>query len=299
MAAHRTVFIFSACILAGAIGCDSNEGVKDEDAGSDAGGPGTDAGSATGGPFGGERYIAEPEDDEAAYLFDQDALRTYELFLGEEDLAFLDADPAAEQYVPGELVFEGESFGAVGIRYKGAIGAFFGCVEGSQNLLGLIQPSGAKTCTKLSMKVKVNWEDPDRHFHGVKKLQFHSLNLDASMMHERLAYWLVRAMGIPAPRSVHARLFINGEYSGLYALTEQIDGRFTRSRFADGKGNLYKEVWPLDIVTGQAEPAESFIAALKTNEDENPSAERMRAFAGQLAAADDTQIGEVIERWRV
>ena len=40
--------------------------------------------------------------------------------------------------------------------------------------------------------------------------------------------------GVPAPRSVHARLFINGEYNGIFALTEQIDGRFTRENFEDG-----------------------------------------------------------------
>ena len=40
-------------------------------------------------------------------------------------------------------------------------------------------------------------------------------------------------MGVAAPRSVHARLVINGELSGLYALTEQIDENFIRQNFDD------------------------------------------------------------------
>ena len=44
-------------------------------------------------------------------------------------------------------------------------------------------------------------------------------------------------------RSTHARVVV-GEFVGLFALTENIDGRFTRANFNDGTGNLYKEVWP-------------------------------------------------------
>ena len=51
--------------------------------------------------------------------------------------------------------------------------------------------------------------------------------------------------GCCSSRSVHARLVINGELSGLYALTEQIDENFIRQNFDDTSGNLYKEVWPL------------------------------------------------------
>ena len=65
-------------------------------------------------------------------------------------------------------------------------------------------------------------------------------------MHERLGYWFFRSMGVVAPRSVHAKLIINNKYSGLYALTEQIDDNFARYNFDEPNGNLYKEVWPID-----------------------------------------------------
>ena len=54
-------------------------------------------------------------------------------------------------------------------------------------------------------------------------------------------------MGVMAPRSVHARLNINGKLSGVYALTEQIDSQFIDYNFQEKTGNLYKEVWPIDF----------------------------------------------------
>ena len=222
------------------------------------------------------------------YLFDQERLHTFELRLSEDSLAFLDADPAAEEYVEGELFFEGEPFGPVGIRYKGSIGAFVGCVSGTN----FTQPSGEKTCTKLSMKVKINWDDPNREFYGVRKLQFHSQNLDLSLMHERLGYWLFREMGVPAPRSVHARIEVNSEFVGLFAFTEQIDGRFARENFADGTGNLYKEVWP--ITSGfEVQSKDELLAGLKTNEDENPSVDLIQSLARAVLDADDA--GAVVD----
>ena len=85
-------------------------------------------------------------------IFDQGQLHTFELDLAPELLAELDADPAAEQYVAGTLTFAGETL-PVGIRYKGSVGAFVNCLSGDN----IFEPSGRKTCTKLSMKVKANW----------------------------------------------------------------------------------------------------------------------------------------------
>lgn len=229
--------------------------------------------------------------DDSGYIFDQERLHTFELTLSDEALAQIDRNPSAEEWVLGSLTFEGETIDRVGIRYKGSIGAWVGCLSDPD----WTDPSGHKVCTKLSMKVKVNWDDSNREFHGLRRLQFHNMNLDPSQMHERLGYWLFREMGVPAPRSVHARLIVNGTYVGVFALTEQIDGRFTRHNFDDGTGNLYKEVWPLHAgyVTGDL----FFVEALKTNEDENPSIELIKNFGSEVKAAGPDGAAEVVDRW--
>tara|TARA_X000001036_G_scaffold59822_1_gene49727 strand:- start:656 stop:2041 length:1386 start_codon:yes stop_codon:yes gene_type:complete len=237
-------------------------------------------------PDGSEKYLNFNSD----YIFDQKELRTYDLILPKPSLAEIDSDPAAEKYVEGMLVFEQDTISPVGIRYKGSVGAFVGCTSGPD----FSNPSGYKTCTKLSMKVKINWKGRDEKFFNLKKLQFHSQNLDDSKLHERLGYWLFREMGVIAPRSVHARLNINGEFLGLYALTEQIDSQFVEYNFQDKTGNLYKEVWPIDF-KGNLQTDQSLEKSLKTNEDEKFSFDIIKSFGEQiLESKDEIDLKDVI-----
>jgi spore coat protein CotH len=132
------------------------------------------------------------------------------------------------------------------------------------------------------MKVAFDYVDPEAKFFGMKKLNFHSMNNDKSMLRERLGYSMFREQGLAAPRAVHARLTINGKLEGLFALIEQVDGRFTRSRFTEGgKGNLYKEVWPM------FDDAQTYLNALETNRDESPSAQRMLSFKSAIGTSAD------------
>ena len=219
------------------------------------------------------------------YIFDQNSLHTFELRLPDSSLAFLDSEPSAEIYTEGKLIFQGDTLNSVGIRYKGSNGAWWGCTSGNG--------PGFKTCTKLSMKVKINYKESSRKFYKLKKLQFHSMNHDPSQMHERLGYWLYRAAGIPAPRSVHARLVINDIYVGLFALTEQIDGQFAKYNFDDDGGNIYKEIWPLNS-NGTPKSTAEYINSLKTNEDENPSVQTIKEFGQQISNASSNQVIPII-----
>ena len=170
-------------------------------------------------------------------------LRSYELKIADKDLAILDGNPAAEKYVPGTLVYDGKEYGPVGIRYKGSIGSFVFCVAESTpehpTMIG-----GAKTCPKISMKVSFNEYDSNGRFFGVKKLVFHSMNHDSSLMKERLGYWLYRQMGVAAPARCMPGCRSMAEYQGLFVNVEEVDSRFIKAHFGDADGNLYKEVWP-------------------------------------------------------
>jgi len=234
---------------------------------------------------GNETYLNNGSD----YIFDQDQLHTFQLKIPGIALNELDKDPTAEKYVEGMLIFEGDTLSPVGIRYKGSIGAWVGCISGDN----VFEPSGFKTCTKLSMKVNLNSE---QKFFNLKKLQFHSQNQDPSQMRERLGYWLFREMGIPAPRSVHAKLVINGQYRGLFALTEQVDKRFIKENFDDDKGNLYKEVWPLRR-SGTPHSDGTYISALKTNNDVNPRVGLIKEFGQRLADTELPETRKLVEQY--
>jgi len=259
------VLAWAACAAPSEVAESPDAGVAAPDAADDPAGP-----------------DAAPPTLGSEYVYDQEALRTYEVTIAPNDWQWLNDNARLEAYVSGTLTFEGQEYGPIGVRYKGGFGTLHGCFDAVGN----------RTCAKLPLKLKFNEYDDDLRFYGLKKLNFHSMKSDPSALHDRLGYSLYREAGVIGPRSVHARLVVNGEYLGLFALVEQIDGRFARDRFADGgEGNIYKEVWPVHRYP------QPYLDALKTNEDEDPSVDRMMRFASALAGAADDTIEQVLEEW--
>ena len=236
-------------------------------------------------PNGNENYLNQPSDS----IFNQNNLPIIEINLPENALAYIDADPAAEEYVEGSLTYNGETISPIGIRYKGSIGAFVGGVSGND----WSNPSGSKTATKLSMKFKIDWKGYHSTFYDLKTLQLHSMNLDNSQMHDRLGYWLFRQMGVPAPRCIHAKLYINGEFNGLFALIEQIDEQFTKYHFLDGSGNLYKEVWPLKS-NNSIQTDRKFYEGLVSNRQTGVNINIIKSFAQNITNANDSEIQNIL-----
>lgn len=238
-------------------------------------------------PKGNENYLKENSD----YIYNQDKVRTFELIIKNDDLAKLNFDPTKEEYVEAALIFEGDTISPVGVRYKGSIGAYAGCLSNPD----WANPSGQKTCEKLSLQIKINWKDRKERFFDLNKLQFHSQNYDKSQLRERLAYWLFGQMGVPSPRSVHARLLINKRYSGLYGLTEEIDNRFAEYFYKEGKGNIYKEVWPVKA-NGELQSDNAFINALKTNEEQQ-DINLIKEFGKAITASNATNSKDVVRKY--
>jgi hypothetical protein len=236
--------------------------------GAGASGRGT-GGAGAGGTQAVPAIDLEPNDD-ATYLFDQTQLRTYNIVIAQADLDSINRHPSAEAWVRANLQFEAKTYGPFSVRYKGSAGAFmYPCTTGDFD--------GPKA-GKCSLKLGFDEIDSKGHFFGLKKLNFHSMNADSSMLRDRLAYQLFRDAGVAAPRAAHARVLINGVLEGLFVVVEQIDGRFTRSRFSEGgTGNLYKEVWPV------YDDALVYKAALETNQDEQPSVQGMLDLKSAIA----------------
>jgi hypothetical protein len=218
-------------------------------------------------------------DGDAALVFEEEQVHTYELTLSEEAWADLKAHAIEEQYTPATLSVAGELVGEVGLRFKGSSGTLRRCVS-----------NGTLTCPKLSMKLKFDEVEPTRRFFGLKRLNFNSMFSDASHLHERLAYRLFREMGVVAPRAGHARLVVNGESLGLFSLVEAIDGRFTDDHFEGGDGNLYKEQWP------DTTNPETLSQRLETNE-EAPDHGAMIQLREALVAAAPEELPAVVERF--
>ena len=60
-------------------------------------------------------------------------------------------------------------------------------------------------------------------FYGCEKISFNNFFFDKSMMKEFVAYKLMEEMGLPTPQFGLAKLYINGEYYGVYFMVEALE----------------------------------------------------------------------------
>jgi spore coat protein CotH len=208
------------------------------------------------------------------YVFDEDQVHAYYLTFSDEEYARLmdfstllvdQYTVNTDRYVEATLRFGDTELPSIGVRIKGNY-SIWGCVDfATGERVERVEPffGDIDVCQRFSLKLDFDRYDESLRLDGLKKLNLHAMAADPSKLRERLGYSLFREMDIVAPRSVHARVYINGEYHGLYAAVEQVDGRFTANRFpSNGDGNLYTQLWPTEDITVAA--AED---ALKTNDD--------------------------------
>jgi len=99
---------------------------------------------------------------------------------------------------------------------------------------------GSRSPQKPGLRVDFNIYEDMQEFLGLKSIFLDNQTQDASMLKERLSMPLFLRMGVPAPREAHARIFINNEYAGLYAIGESVDKRFLKRHFGEDDGFLYE-----------------------------------------------------------
>jgi spore coat protein CotH len=146
--------------------------------------------------------------------------------------AWLDLDPTAwqalrenfqsNQYYAADLTIDGVAVRQVGVRSRG---------------------EGSRSEEKPGLKVDFNRYVPTQEYYGYKSLVIDNLTTDASMLRERLSFLVFEAMGIAAPRNAFARLTVNGEYWGLFALVEPVSKPFLEARLGEKSGTLFDYEW--------------------------------------------------------
>jgi hypothetical protein len=227
----------------------------------DAGGKSSDASAGDKAAIGGkvfdenvvQSYYLTFSDDEYAKLMDMSTLLLNPYTVNED------------RYVEASLRVGDKEIPSIGVRFKGQF-SLWGCVDMATGTRRVrVEPvfRDIDVCQRFSMKLDLDRHDDSARLDGLKKLNLHAMSADPSKMRERLGYSLYRDMNILAPRAVHARVYINGQYHGLFAAVEEVDGRFTANRFPQsGDGNVYKEIWPAEHITKA-----DALDALRTNDD--------------------------------
>lgn len=159
--------------------------------------------------------------------------------------------------------------------------------------------SGSRSPIKPGLTLDFSRFNSSQRLLGQKSVVLRNLSQDASTMRERLSERLFGRMGLPYSREAHARLYINGEYFGLYLMVEPIDKRFLKTRFGNDAGYLFEmQPWttyrfeylgddPGLYVPGYFEP--------KTHEDE-PEAEELVALIRDINLTPDAEFAAVMSR---
>ncbi len=236
-------------------------------------------------------------------VFSEDEVKSYYLTFSDAEYAklmdmstlLLDQWTVNEdRYVEASLRIGETNLASIGVRFKGQF-SIWGCVDDATGKRRVrVEPyfGNIDVCQRFSMKLDFDRYDEGSRLDGLKKLNLHAMSADLSKMRERLGYSLFRDMDLLAPRAVHARVYVNGEYSGLYAAVEEVDGRFTANRFpGSGDGNLYKEIWPSKYITGTDAKA-----ALRTNDDPRiMDVSDFLAFRDAVVASSETDFATKIE----
>lgn len=105
----------------------------------------------------------------------------------------------------------------------------------------------SRMAAKKSFKLDFNALVPGRQWNGLEKVNLNGEHNDPSMVRARTVWDVFREAGLPAPRTGHVALFVNGEYRGVYLHVEHVDEEWIRKRFADDGGNLWKCTYPADL----------------------------------------------------
>ncbi|MBI5325801.1 MAG: CotH kinase family protein [Ignavibacteriae bacterium] len=100
-----------------------------------------------------------------------------------------------------------------------------------------IHGQDTRSYPKKSLKVKFIGE---RFLDSIEEFNFNAEYGDKSYMRQYLTSRIMRESGMQCYKSSHARLYINGEYYGLFLKIEQVGKRFLRDRGFNDEGNLYK-----------------------------------------------------------
>ena len=158
----------------------------------------------------------------SADLFDPLRLHDVQLFLHPKDLALLRQNYLLNTFYPATLQWGSVRIRDVAVRSRGL---------------------GSRNQNKMGIEVDFDRYVVGRTFLGQSSLVLDNIIQDPTKMREAIALALFDRVGMPQSRYAYARMSINGEYQGLYALVEAIAPEFLGRVYQDPGGHLYEYKW--------------------------------------------------------
>ena len=143
-------------------------------------------------------------------------VKEYFIVCDPDDFAYIYENFEEDIYIPISFTYDGITWTATEMRIRG---------------------DGSRYLPKKSLKVRFN----GNHFaNGRDKLNFNAEYEDKSYIRAFLSNRVFKMAGQKCFYTDFARLYLNGEFLGLYQLTENMDDSFLEANGYDPAGNLFK-----------------------------------------------------------
>jgi hypothetical protein len=140
-----------------------------------------------------------------------------------------------------------------------------------QNVGFRVRGNTSRSANKKSFKVSFNEYTQGKKFKGIEKMNLVGQHNDPSLLRYWMSLTTLNTNDLINSRSSYIKLYINGEYKGIYLNVEHIDDEFLEKRFiGNDHGNLYKCTWGADLkYKGSNQSSYYGPYELKTNKSEN------------------------------
>lgn len=178
-----------------------------------------------------EGYVVDPstqgdaKDGQYNAYFLKDQLQTVSIEIDQNNLNYLLQNAADEPYVLTQSVTIGHTtLGYCGLRTKGnyTLAHAYADNPGSDRFSFTV--NFGEYVTKEAFGEK-------QTFFGCDRISFNNFFFDKSMLKEFFSLMLMEEMGLPTPQFGLAKLYINGEYYGVYAMVEALDESILEQHF--------------------------------------------------------------------
>ena len=176
--------------------------------------------------------VAQNNLPERGEVFRNDVVPRIDIQIAQADLDFIFADGNESSNVEHPATF---------IFNNGTV------LDTVENIGFRLRGNTSRQAAKKSFKVSFNTFESQK-YRGLQKMNLNGEHNDPSTARARLAWDMLRWIGVPGARANHVKLYVNGTYFGIYANIEHIDDNFIDTYFGNDEGNLYKNVYPCDMV---------------------------------------------------
>jgi spore coat protein CotH len=187
-------------------------------------------------------------------IIETDMVDWFDILENDFNQNFEHPDLYPEIYRKCKVTFDGTILNDCGFRQKG-------------NASNSLTNFGKKKPLKISFN-----EFNNQELDGLKKINLNNFTNDPSLVHDAISFKLFRDAGLMASRTSYTKVWIDGEYIGVYIIIENVDKTFLKLHFnsSENDGNLYKTdrgaKVPLDWKGSESAPYKDQGLKLTTNE---------------------------------